>query len=52
MIFPAALIFVSPIMKGVMFGPVIIEGLLVGIIVSGLKVALSASNTGNAWVNA
>lgn len=41
----------SPIIAGLLFGPAAVEGLLAGIIVSGVQVAISASNTGGAWDN-
>merc|ERR1712194_379419 len=35
----------------IFFGPTAVEGLLAGAIVSGVQVAISASNTGGAWDN-
>lgn len=52
MIAPGVLVIVSPILAGVIFGARAVEGLLAGIIVSGVQVAISASNTGGAWDNA
>ena len=37
---------------GLFFGPTGIGGLLPGILVSGVQLAISASNTGGAWDNA
>jgi len=51
MIAPGALVILSPIVLGIFFGPAIVEGLLAGAIVSGVQVAISASNTGGAWDN-
>merc|ERR1719460_2587597 len=51
MIAPGALVILSPIILGVFFGPAAVEGLLAGAIVSGVQVAISASNTGGAWDN-
>lgn len=51
MIAPGALVILSPIVLGVFFGPAAVEGLLAGAIVSGVQVAISASNTGGAWDN-
>lgn len=51
MIAPGALVILSPIILGIFFGPAIVEGLLAGAIVSGVQVAISASNTGGAWDN-
>ena len=41
----------SPIVAGLCFSEHATEGLLAGIIVSGVQVAISASNTGGAWDN-
>merc|ERR1712178_606917 len=51
MIAPGALVILSPLLAGVFFGPAAVEGLLAGSIVSGVQVAISASNTGGAWDN-
>jgi len=37
---------------GVVFGPRAVAGLLLGAIVSGVQLAISASNSGGAWDNA
>jgi len=52
MIAPGALVIVSPILTGLFFGPKGVAGLLAGSIVSGIQMAISASNTGGAWDNA
>lgn len=52
MIAPGLLVIISPILAGILFGYRAVEGLLAGIIVSGVQVAISASNTGGAWDNA
>lgn len=52
MIAPGLLVILTPIVAGVLFGYKAVEGLLAGIIVSGVQVAISASNTGGAWDNA
>lgn len=52
MIPPAALVMLSPIVVGVLFGKFTLAGLLPGAIVSGVQMAISASNTGGAWDNA
>ena len=52
MILPGALVVFTPLVAGILFGPSAIEGLLAGIIVSGVQVAISASNSGGAWDNA
>ena len=51
MIAPGALVLLSPLVAGFVFGPEAVAGLLAGIIVSGIQVAISASNTGGAWDN-
>lgn len=51
MIAPGALVIISPLLAGFLFGPSAVEGLLAGAIVSGVQVAISASNTGGAWDN-
>ena len=51
MIAPGALVLLSPLVAGFIFGPQAVAGLLAGIIVSGIQVAISASNTGGAWDN-
>lgn len=52
MIAPGLLVIVSPIACGLLFGPKGVAGLLAGAIVSGIQMAISASNTGGAWDNA
>merc|ERR1712185_569831 len=51
MIAPGALVILSPLVAGIFFGPAAVDGLLAGSIVSGVQVAISASNTGGAWDN-
>lgn len=51
MIAPGVLVLGSPLVAGFLFGPDATAGLLAGIIVSGVQVAISASNTGGAWDN-
>jgi Na+/H+-translocating membrane pyrophosphatase len=52
MVAPGALVILSPLAAGFLFGPMAVAGLLAGAIVSGIQVAISASNTGGAWDNA
>ena len=52
MVAPGALVILSPLVIGFLFGPPAVAGLLAGAIVSGVQVAISASNTGGAWDNA
>jgi Na+/H+-translocating membrane pyrophosphatase len=51
MIAPGVLVIASPLVAGFLWGPDATAGLLAGAIVSGVQVAISASNTGGAWDN-
>jgi len=51
MIAPGALVLGSPLLAGFLFGTDAVAGLLAGAIVSGVQIAISASNTGGAWDN-
>lgn len=52
MIAPGALVIITPLFVGFLFGPTAVAGLLPGILVSGVQMAISSSNTGGAWDNA
>jgi len=52
MVGPGALVILTPIFVGMFFGPRAVAGLLPGALVSGVQMAISASNTGGAWDNA
>jgi H+-translocating diphosphatase len=52
MMAPGALVMLSPLVVGMLFGKNALNGLLTGIIVSGIQIAFSFSNTGGAWDNA
>jgi inorganic pyrophosphatase len=52
MVLPGVLVLGSPLAARFLFGPPAVAGLLAGAIVSGVQVAISASNTGGAWVMA
>jgi len=52
MIIPGVMVIATPLAIGFTFGPYAIAGYLVGVIVSGIQMAISASNTGGAWDNA
>jgi len=52
MIPPGALVMLSPIICGALFGTRALAGLLAGALVSGVQMAVSMSNTGGAWDNA
>jgi Na+/H+-translocating membrane pyrophosphatase len=51
MILPGLLVITLPIIIGVLLGPVAVSGLLIGIIITGIQMAISASNSGGAWDN-
>mmetsp|Transcript_18118 Transcript_18118/g.21707 ORF Transcript_18118/g.21707 Transcript_18118/m.21707 type:complete len:806 (-) Transcript_18118:478-2895(-) len=52
MVAPGLLVMCSPILAGTIFGVQAVVGLLAGGLVSGVQLAISASNTGGAWDNA
>ncbi|KAJ6762587.1 K(+)-INSENSITIVE PYROPHOSPHATE-ENERGIZED PROTON PUMP [Salix purpurea] len=52
MIPPGALVMLTPLITGTLFGVETLAGVLAGSLVSGVQVAISASNTGGAWDNA
>uniref|UniRef100_J3KZH5 H(+)-exporting diphosphatase n=1 Tax=Oryza brachyantha TaxID=4533 RepID=J3KZH5_ORYBR len=49
---PGALVLLAPLLAGTFFGVQTLAGLLAGALVSGVQVAISASNSGGAWDNA
>ncbi|KAM0867062.1 hypothetical protein ACQ4PT_042244 [Festuca glaucescens] len=49
---PGALVLLAPLVTGTFFGVHTLAGLLAGALVSGVQVAISASNSGGAWDNA
>ncbi|GAQ85411.1 hypothetical protein KFL_002340010 [Klebsormidium nitens] len=52
MIAPGALVILTPVIAGTLFGTRALSGVLAGALVSGVQIAISASNTGGAWDNA
>merc|ERR1712211_154094 len=52
MLAPGALVILSPLIAGFLFGKLTCAGLLSGALVSSIQLAISMSNTGGAWVNA
>ncbi len=52
MILPGIIVIFTPILLGGLFGPKAVAGYLAGVIVSGVQMAISSSNTGGAWDNA
>ena len=52
MIIPGIMVIFTPIILGTLFGPKAVSGYLVGVIVSGVQMAISSSNSGGAWDNA
>ena len=49
---PGLLAILSPIIVGFAFGPLVLGGMLAGVLVSGLLMAIFQSNAGGAWDNA
>jgi K(+)-stimulated pyrophosphate-energized sodium pump len=37
---------------GISFGPIIVAGYIIGVIISGIHLAISAANSGGAWDSA
>jgi Na+/H+-translocating membrane pyrophosphatase len=52
MIIPGVMVIVTPLLLGFFFGTKAISGYLAGVIVSGVQMAISSSNSGGAWDNA
>jgi K(+)-stimulated pyrophosphate-energized sodium pump len=52
MALPGLLSVAAPLLVGFLFGPIALGGLLIGVTVSGLMMALMMSNGGGAWDNA
>ena len=48
---PGALVMLSPVVVGVLFGTRTLAGLLAGALVSGVQMAVSMSNSGGAFDN-
>ncbi len=52
LVIPGVLAVAAPLIVGLLFGPLALGGLLIGVIGSGLMMALMMSNGGGAWDNA
>lgn len=52
MFLPAFIVLGTPLILGVFFGPTCVAGVLPGILVSGVSMAISSANSGGAWDNA
>ncbi|KAF5836539.1 pyrophosphate-energised proton pump [Dunaliella salina] len=52
MIPPGALVMLTPVIVGTLFGVQALAGVLAGALVSGVQLAVSMANTGGAWDNA
>jgi H(+)-translocating pyrophosphatase len=52
MILPGLMVIFTPLILGALFGPKAVSGYLAGVIVSGVQMAISSSNSGGAWDNA
>lgn len=51
MIAPGVLVMITPLVLGIVFHPVLVAGLLIGALLSGVQLAISMANTGGAWDN-
>lgn len=49
---PGVIVIFTPLFLGAFFGPKAVAGYLVGVITSGVQMAIASSNTGGAWDNA
>jgi len=52
MVPPGAMVLLTPLFTGLVFGVMAVSGLLVGSLVSSVQLAISMSNSGGAWDNA
>lgn len=52
MVLPGVVVIFTPLAIGMCFGPKAIAAYLAGVIVSGVQMAISSSNSGGAWDNA
>jgi H(+)-translocating pyrophosphatase len=52
MIAPGLMIILTPLVLGFLLGPKCVAGYLIGLIVAGIQLAFSQSNSGGAWDNA
>lgn len=52
MFLPAFIVLGIPFLTGLLFGPTAVAGILPGILVSGVSMAISSANSGGAWDNA
>lgn len=52
MVLPGVMVILTPLILGFLFGPQSVAGYLAGVIVSGVQMAISSSNSGGAWDNA
>ncbi|MEK6985055.1 MAG: sodium-translocating pyrophosphatase [Candidatus Thermoplasmatota archaeon] len=52
MVMPGIIAVAAPLIVGFLWGPLALGGLLIGVLVSGLMMALAMSNGGGAWDNA
>merc|ERR1712177_33076 len=52
MVAPGAMVIMTPLIVGIVFGVKAVAGLLVGSLVASVQLAISMSNSGGAWDNA
>jgi inorganic pyrophosphatase len=51
MFLPGSIVILVPLIMGTLFGPTCVAGILIGIIISGIQLAISMANSGGAWDN-
>merc|ERR1711957_89861 len=51
MFLPGAIVILVPLIMGTLFGPTCVAGILMGIVISGIQLAISMANSGGAWDN-
>jgi Na+/H+-translocating membrane pyrophosphatase len=51
MILPGLIVILTPLVFGILFHPILVVGLLIGSLMSGVQLAISMSNSGGAWDN-
>lgn len=51
MFLPGGIVIIVPLVMGTLFGKTCVAGILMGIIISGIQLAISMANSGGAWDN-
>lgn len=52
MVLPSVIVIFTPLFFGIFFGPLLVIGILLGSLYSGILLAISMCNSGGAWDNA